>query len=289
MPRKSIPPYLQRGLLALIVVLMGISVARLLVTMHRQQERIEILEGQVAQLLADTTRLVIPADVPTHYYSQRGSYRNDNYYRSDNYHRNNYSRDYRANRNDRSNRDNYNSTPQSETIVRSDTTGNNDLARTNGVPPSNNGQTADTQQRSHKLTEPHLFDLNTIDSATLTRIPGIAERTASVILKNRQRYGGFYSPRQLAEFLTWDAAQAYMDEWCNAWFTADAAHIRFIHINSATVSELQRHPYISYEQAIELIRYRSRHSQIQSVSELQQLSTFSEAQLKQLLPYLSFD
>ena len=59
--RKSIPPYIQRSLLVLIIFLMGISVARFFVSMHQQEERIEILEAQVAQLLADTTRLQIPS------------------------------------------------------------------------------------------------------------------------------------------------------------------------------------------------------------------------------------
>ena len=58
--RKSIPSYMQRSLLVLIIILMGISVARFFVSMHRQEERLEILESQVAQLLADTTRLRIP-------------------------------------------------------------------------------------------------------------------------------------------------------------------------------------------------------------------------------------
>ena len=83
--RKLIPPYLQRGLLVLIVFLMGISVARFFVTMHKQEERIEVLEAQVAQLLADTTRLRIPPyTTPERNYSRRSntydhSYRRNSY------------------------------------------------------------------------------------------------------------------------------------------------------------------------------------------------------------------
>ena len=121
------------------------------------------------------------------------------------------------------------------------------------------------------------------------RIPGIAARTASVILKNRLRYGGFYNPRQLQEFLTWDAARDYMDEWCTVWFTTDANRLRLIHVNEATVSELQRHPYISHEQAVEIVRYRTRHKRLASIVEFQQLTTFSAEQIQQILPYLTFE
>lgn len=261
-PRKTLPPYLQRSLLALIIVLMGISVARLLVTMHQQDERISIIEGQLAQLMADTARLQIPVYVSTPYPKHEAHH---------DYHRTT------------SSRSSYGPRPATNGRhpAQNDTTVITPLAA--------DGQTvkADAPTR-RKFTEPHQFDLNTVDSATLVRIPGIAERTASTILQHRQRYGGFYSPRQLQEFLTWDAAQAYMEEWCTLWFTADASRIRPIDINAASVSEMQRHPYITHEQAIELIRYRTRHKRFSSAVELQQLSSFTPQQIEQLLPYLSF-
>lgn len=261
----------KRGLPALVILLLAISVARLLVSMHQQQERIEVLEQQVAQLLADTSRLVIAPDSPPRHYSQNYNYRSD------------YHRPYRNHNNhtvQRSEqRDKSNEPIDSLTALQE--------SSTSATPLSLSSETA--IPHSTKFTEIHTFDLNTIDSVTLVRIPGIAERTASVILRYRQRYGGFYNTRQLAEFLTWDAAQAYMDEWCDRWFTADASRLRLIPINTATVAELQRHPYITYQQAIELVRFRSRHHPIISADQLQQLTTFSQQQLQQLLPYLSFE
>lgn len=264
---KHFPHYIQRGLLILAIVLMGISVARLLVSMHQQQERIEILEAQVAQLMADTTRLQIPAYSSPRYYNEPRYYGEP--YRHSAY---------------RQHRDYYPSRPESQPTGRPEDSrplADSSLQAASVPSPA--------PQPAHKFTEPHQFDINTIDSATLTRIPGIAERTASVILKYRERYGGFYDPRQLQEFLTWDAALAYIDEWCEVWFTANAARIRPVPINTATVSQLQHHPYITHEQAIEIANYRNRHTQITSPKELQQLSTFTEQQIQQLLPYLSFE
>lgn len=286
--RKSIPSYLQRSLLMLIIVLLGISVARFFVSMRDQQERIEVLEVQVAQLLADTTRLQIPPQsVPSRDYSPRGSSYSRPYPRN-NY---NYSRP-------RTSTAGY---PSQQTTAGQSSQPASPPAPTTSSPAATSDSTAGTQaaqaalftpqtdERPRKFTAAHQFDLNTIDSLNLIRIPGIAGRTASVILKYRQRYGGFYNPWQLQEFLTWDAAKDYMDEWCTVWFTADASRLRTIHINAATISEMQRHPYISHEQAVEIVRYRTRHKRIASVKELEQLSSFSAEQIQQLLPYLTFD
>ena len=271
---KSIPPYIRRSLLVLIIFLMGISVARFFVSMHQQEERIEILEAQVAQLLADTTRLQIPSQP---LYNRGYHQQNGNYYHT--YNRNNHNH-YRQSHSTQGQRKPDQSLRSSDAIADS-------TARTNV--PQSSPFISQTGERPRKFTEPHLFDLNTIDSLTLIRIPGIAARTASVILKNRLRYGGFYNPRQLQEFLTWDAARDYMEEWCTVWFTTDANRLRLIHVNEATVSELQRHPYISHEQAVEIVRYRTRHKRLASIVEFQQLTTFSAEQIQQILPYLTFE
>lgn len=272
--RKSIPPYIRRSLLVLIIFLMGISVARFFVSMHQQEERIEILEAQVAQLLADTTRLQIPSQP---LYNRGYHQQNGNYYHT--YNRNNHNH-YRQSHSTQGQRKPDQSLRSSDAIADS-------TARTNV--PQSSPFISQTGERPRKFTEPHLFDLNTIDSLTLIRIPGIAARTASVILKNRLRYGGFYNPRQQQEFLTWDAARDYMEEWCTVWFTTDANRLRLIHVNEATVSELQRHPYISHEQAVEIVRYRTRHKRLASIVEFQQLTTFSAEQIQQILPYLTFE
>lgn len=260
---KHIPPYIQRSLAMLIIFLICISVGKFFVTMHKQEERIEVLEAQVAQLLADTTRLRI---LPTPAYRNSNNQRNGNYNRS--YQRSNSS--YKR---------------QEVSTPKQDLSANVPSRKETAATTT----TEETVQRPRKFTEAHLFDLNTVDSLTLIRIPGIAARTASVILKNRQRYGGFYNPWQLQEFLTWDAAKDYMGEWCNVWFTTDANRLRLIHVNDATVSELQRHPYISHEQAVEIVRYRTRHKRLASIVEFQQLSTFSDEQIQQIFPYLTFE
>lgn len=269
---RKFPSYLRHSLATLIIFLMGISIARLLVTMRQQAERIEILEGTVAQILADTSRLSIPA-APRHYSGSNGY---NGYYNQADRHTS-YPKQRRSASAIKPSADE--SLPLAAAVTSADSSAN-------GQPVA---QAAPVASTSHKFTSPHIFDLNTVDSLTLIRIPGIAGRTASVILQQRQRYGGFYNANQLRDFLTWDAALCYIDEWCSDWFTADASRLRAIPINTASISEMQRHPYLSHEQAVEIVRYRTRHKHISSATELQQFSSFTSEQLNNLLPYLSFE
>ena len=238
----KVPPHVQRGLVALVVLLLAVSVARLLVSMHQQDERIAILEAQVDALMSDTTRMTIASaytPIKADARSRRSSYQPRKY------------------------KDN--------------------------IPESSREDHRSADDYPRKFTEPHAFDLNTVDSLTLIRIPGIAARTASVILRQRQRYGGFYDANQLRDFLTWDAALARLDEWCTSWFTASADRIVRLPINTATISQLQHHPYLSHQQAVEIVQYRTRHKGFQQASELNQLSTITSDDISHLLPYLSFE
>lgn len=142
---------------------------------------------------------------------------------------------------------------------------------------------------AEKFHSPIRLELNLVDSATLVRVPGIAGKTAGTILKYREALGGFYSPDQLRERLTWESAQERMDEWCCDWFTADESLIRIIAINKVSFSELLHHPYFNYDQVKAVIRYRDKHKRIDSFAQLEQLGCFEPETLEKLKHYCSFE
>lgn len=263
--KKVIPPYLQRGIGALIILLMGISVARLLTRVHQLEERIDQLEESQVALHGKQNRM----DDALHQLNYGETHRS---YQSST--RSSYSPHNKPERRNFRQEDWPEILPQDSSAIAMSST-----------PPSYPQET----KRSNKYTEPRRFNLNNIDSVTLVRIPGIAARTASTILRYRERYGGFYDPWQLQDFMTWEAAEAHMEEWCTEWFSAELADIRHIRINQATVAELCRHPYITYEQAIELVKYRTRHKKIEKLEEINNFSTFKPEEIKRLAPYLSFE
>lgn len=248
--KYGLPNHVQRGLVGLLLLVAVIYLVRLHVKVQQQEERIAILENQ--QSSQQEQILLLTQRKDTIVYVQEP-------YRS---------REYQPS-----------VRREVQQVAR----------RAEYAQDSIRRQYGDNSQRqsveSHKFTEAHRFDLNTIDSLNLIRIPGIAARTAGIILTQRERYGGFYSPEQLREFLTWDAAQQYMQDWCELWFTANQQTIRKIPVNTSDVKTLQRHPYINHEQAVEIYRYRLRNKRV-GVEDLRQMKSFTPEDIERLKYYL---
>lgn len=139
-----------------------------------------------------------------------------------------------------------------------------------------------------KFSNPILLELNAIDSATLVKIPGIGAKTASIIINYRNRLGGFYSPYQISEKLTWNGAQEHMNDWCSNWLKADQKLIRKIDINKADFKQILRHPYLNYEQTKAIVNYRDKHKTIKDISFLKMLEEFDQEDINKLEYYLDF-
>lgn len=139
-----------------------------------------------------------------------------------------------------------------------------------------------------KFATPIILELNTIDSATLTKIPGIGAKSASMIIRYREQLGGFVSPYQIGEKLVWESAQEKMDEWCRMWMKADTALVRKLNVNEAEFREILRHPYVSFEQTKALVNYRDKHKRISGEEVLYMLEEFTEDDIARLRPYLSY-
>ncbi len=245
--KKGIPPYIERGLAALLLLLLGVGVGSLFTRIHRYEERLEQLEESLA---AAHSRIDRMADMPAPESSEAKQHNVDEY--------------------------------QTKRLPSAD---HSQRKSESDIKPN----TVSEENRSRKYTEPRLLNLNHIDSATLVRIPGIAAKSASTILRYRERLGGFYDPWQLKEFMTWEAAEEHMEEWCTKWFTASEADVRHIRINHATEDELRQHPYISRKQAEEIVQYRTRHKVIRQAAELANLPSFQSSDISRLGHYLSFD
>jgi predicted DNA-binding helix-hairpin-helix protein len=98
------------------------------------------------------------------------------------------------------------------------------------------------QLRPEKFAELTVLDLNTVDTLTLRKIPGIGVGYSRSIVSYRQRLGGFVSVAQLKEI---DGLPARIEEW----FAVDEnAEVNRISINKSDFKTLVRHPYLSYEQ-----------------------------------------
>jgi DNA uptake protein ComE-like DNA-binding protein len=125
-------------------------------------------------------------------------------------------------------------------------------------------------------------DLNASDSAALVTLPGIGPVSASRIIRYRDQLGGFTHTTQLAEI---DGLPDSLMKW---FILTDTVPVRKIMVNSASVAELRRHPYINFYQARAIVEYRRERGIIKGPHQLSFMQEFTDGDLERLLPYLDF-
>ena len=136
-----------------------------------------------------------------------------------------------------------------------------------------------------RLKRDTILDLNHCDTAELQLIRGIGRYTAVQIVQYRDRLGGFYSPAQLTDPVF---AKLHLDTLLHH-FTASPQDVRLIPVNTTSIETLQRHPYLSYDQAKAIYHLRRKQVRIASMDDLRSLPELPDSTLLRLAPYLSFE
>ena len=133
-----------------------------------------------------------------------------------------------------------------------------------------------------KLTGDATVNINTADSATLCRIPGIGAYNARRVVRYRKQLGGFVSTSQLLALEEFPAdALAWME-------VGSSPSISRIDINHITQRRLMHHPYFGYYRASEVISYRKVHGPLKSIEDLRSLPHFTSEDIQRITPYLEF-
>ncbi len=150
-----------------------------------------------------------------------------------------------------------------------------DTVRTNGAEWKRN-----YPEKFKRLTK---VDPNTADTALLQRIPGVGSWISRNIVEQRKRLGGYHSVGQLLEV-------KYFSPELLEWFEVDTAATRIeaFDINTASFQRLNSHPYISYEQTLDLLRYIRLYGKIADIDALRRTGIFTEEEVVRLQPYLKF-
>ncbi|MDR1356268.1 MAG: helix-hairpin-helix domain-containing protein [Tannerellaceae bacterium] len=150
--------------------------------------------------------------------------------------------------------------------------------------PRRNTRTA-SFTRTEKFPVGTVVELNTADTATLKKVPGIGSVFAGRIVKFRTLLGGFYSVEQLREIYGMDE-ERYLS--LQNWFHADTSFIAKLSVNHLHSDVLSKHPYISYKQARVIQQICRRKGRLESWDSLRLLEEFTEFDRERLSPYLSF-
>ncbi|MDR1918188.1 MAG: helix-hairpin-helix domain-containing protein [Tannerellaceae bacterium] len=139
--------------------------------------------------------------------------------------------------------------------------------------------------RTEKYPVGTIVELNTADTVTLKKVPGIGSVFARRIVNYRALLGGFYSVSQLREVYGMDE-ERYQS--LHSWFYADTSFIAKLPVNHLSSDLLAKHPYLNYKQANILQQLRHRKGQLTGWESLRLLEEFTEADRERLVAYLSF-
>jgi competence protein ComEA len=129
-----------------------------------------------------------------------------------------------------------------------------------------------------------VINLNQADSSVLVSLRGIGPVFARRILRYRDILGGFCRKEQLLE--VYGLEQVRYDEIADL-CTADESTVRKININTATVNELKRHPYLDYYLAKAIVDRRVAKGDYTSVEQIREIQLFTNEIYLKIKPYLS--
>ena len=130
--------------------------------------------------------------------------------------------------------------------------------------------------------EPLSININDIDSVSLERLPVFGPVLSGRTVKYRKLLGGFVDVRQLQE------VYGFNDESFNdvaGWFKVDSENVVQICIDTASWSQMRKHPYIGFEGARMIERYR-RHHEINKLDDLREMPLMNDSTWKVWSPYI---
>ena len=126
------------------------------------------------------------------------------------------------------------------------------------------------------------LDLNAVDSMELVKLPGIGPATAFKIIRYREQLGGYLDITQLTEI------EGLPDSLMKWFIITDTIPVRKIPVNTLSLSELRRHPYIDFYQARAIVEYRRERGMIKGPDQLSFTEEFTGQDLIRLEPYLDY-
>jgi len=126
-------------------------------------------------------------------------------------------------------------------------------------------------------------EINRAVAGDLEKLYGIGPVLSDRIVKYRNLLGGFYSLTQLSEVygLSADVLDGVLP-----YLEVDSSALILLNINFANARELVRHPYLKWDDARRIIRYREKGGFIEDKFHLRRDSVLNDEVFKKIAPYL---
>jgi DNA uptake protein ComE-like DNA-binding protein len=126
-------------------------------------------------------------------------------------------------------------------------------------------------------------DLNSCSASDLAGLPGIGAVLSERIIRYRRLLGGFVDTRQLREVYGLDSVVA---GFVSAHVTLTFDSVRPLLLDSLTFGELARHPYIGFEGARAITRYRAITGTPLTLGNMVSCGVLTRGQAERLAPYV---
>lgn len=127
-------------------------------------------------------------------------------------------------------------------------------------------------------------DINTAKNKELTNLKGIySEKYAAIIIKHRDKLGGFTSKEQLKE--VWNMTDEIYNGFINQ-VIIGKYEPKKININSSSASQLQSHPYIDWKTANAIFKYRKSNGNYKKIEDIKKIHLINKKTYLKIAPYL---
>ncbi len=136
-----------------------------------------------------------------------------------------------------------------------------------------------------KEVKPLQVKINSADTTTFQLLNGIGSVYSNRIVKFRKALGGFASINQIAEVY---GISDSLYQNIKSQLDLDSIELVRIPINTASFKEINRHPYISYEQTKALFNAKSKVGKFKTLQDLIDLEIFDSLSAFRLNDYLDF-
>ncbi len=130
-----------------------------------------------------------------------------------------------------------------------------------------------------------VVELNAANQEVLETIPGIGPYFAKKIITFRDKLGGYLNKEQLLEInkMTPEILSSIKE-----YISFDNELISQININEATSEDLSKHPYISWNVANAIVKFRAQHGNYESLNEILKTKIIDNELFLKIKPYLTF-
>lgn len=123
--------------------------------------------------------------------------------------------------------------------------------------------------------------LNTADTTQLKMVPGIGSYFARKVVQYGERLGGYVSVDQLDEIENFPLdAKDYL--------VIENAQPHKLNVNTLSLNDLKKHPYINFYQARAITDYRRLHGPLKSLQDLRLSKDFPPEVIERLTPYVEY-